>query len=171
MFFHGALCLQLQLGASSSFPPCIGPSRTSKKVKRSSKYCTLVQYLVAATVNHLKVFYEGAFASCLAVVVQGPTRLQQVFSFIICSTKQLLCMLGRVQGVRRCATARTFLLWGGHRLCAYQESLRDSHRLLCKHCWYKLLCNWLKLQMARTRDNREVCDCGFVYLPSPKKKT
>jgi hypothetical protein len=75
----------------------------------------------------LKVFDEGAFASCLVVVVQVPTRLQQVFSVIIYSTKQLLRMLGRVQGVRRCATARTFLLRGGHRLRAYQESLRDSH--------------------------------------------
>jgi hypothetical protein len=45
MFLHSSLCLQLQLDASSSLPPCIGPSRTSTLVKTSSKYCTIVQCL------------------------------------------------------------------------------------------------------------------------------
>jgi hypothetical protein len=45
MFLHGSLCLELQLDVSSSFPLCIGPSRTSKIVKTSSKNCTMVQYL------------------------------------------------------------------------------------------------------------------------------
>jgi hypothetical protein len=45
MFWHVSLCLSLQLDVSSSLPPCIGPSRTSKMVKTSSKYCTMVQYL------------------------------------------------------------------------------------------------------------------------------
>jgi hypothetical protein len=45
MFLHGSLCLELQLDVSSSFPPCIGPSRTSKILKTSSKYCPMVQYL------------------------------------------------------------------------------------------------------------------------------
>jgi hypothetical protein len=35
----------LQLDVSSSFPPCIGPSRTSKIAKTSGEYCTMVQYL------------------------------------------------------------------------------------------------------------------------------
>jgi hypothetical protein len=41
----GSLCLQLQLDVSSSFPTCIGPSRTLKIVKTSCKHCTMVQYL------------------------------------------------------------------------------------------------------------------------------
>jgi hypothetical protein len=45
MFLHGSLCLQLKLDFSSSLPPCIGPSRTSKIVKTSCKYCTIVQHL------------------------------------------------------------------------------------------------------------------------------
>jgi hypothetical protein len=42
---HGSSCLQLQLDVSRSLPPCSGPSRTSKIVKTSTKYCTIVQYL------------------------------------------------------------------------------------------------------------------------------
>jgi hypothetical protein len=45
MFLHGSLCLQLQLDVSTSFPLCIGPARTSRMVKTSSEYCTMVQYL------------------------------------------------------------------------------------------------------------------------------
>jgi hypothetical protein len=41
MFLHGSLCLKLQLDVSSSFPSRIGPSRTSKIVKTSSKYIAL----------------------------------------------------------------------------------------------------------------------------------
>jgi hypothetical protein len=45
VFLHGSSGLQLQLDVSRSLPPCSGSSRTSKMVKTSSKYCTVVQYL------------------------------------------------------------------------------------------------------------------------------
>jgi hypothetical protein len=54
MFLHGSLCLKLQLDVSSSFPLCIGPSRTSKIVKTSSEYCTIVEYL--ATLQYHRRF-------------------------------------------------------------------------------------------------------------------
>jgi hypothetical protein len=58
MFLHGSLCLELQLDVSSSFPSCIGPSRTSKIVKTSSKNCTMVQYLapLGYSKDHRNVF-------------------------------------------------------------------------------------------------------------------
>jgi hypothetical protein len=36
----------IAMDMSSSFPPCIQPSRTSKMMKTSSKHCIMVQYLV-----------------------------------------------------------------------------------------------------------------------------
>jgi hypothetical protein len=53
MFLHGSLCLQLQLDVASSFPPCIGPSRTSKIVKTSSTY--LLRCVCACVVDIMHV--------------------------------------------------------------------------------------------------------------------
>jgi hypothetical protein len=61
MLVRGALCLELHLDVSSSFPLCIGPFRTSKIVKISSEYCTMVKYLVLLP-------YVSATASCSVAV-------------------------------------------------------------------------------------------------------
>jgi hypothetical protein len=60
IFLHGSLCLQLQLDISSSFPPCIGPSRTSKIMKTSSKYVTMVPCLVLHAQYPVSVINAGS---------------------------------------------------------------------------------------------------------------
>jgi hypothetical protein len=66
MFLHDSWCRQLQLDVSSSVTPCIGASRTLKVPKTSSKYCTMVQYLVPLR-------YTGRCMSRMHVSDQNPS--------------------------------------------------------------------------------------------------